>query len=228
MENQETKQKMTKSETKTCKYCQSEIAKKAKVCPNCRKKQGGIGKWIVIGIIVFLLFGAMGSSGESGSEDTNSQTAVKTGEVTESDVTDNTKEENSDSNETEEVENEFTVGDVVETEYLKISFLSAEPYTDPDGYSKPAEGKEYYRVEFEFENIGDTDQSVGSFEFVCYANGYAVDETWVGDDMLSATISPGKKAKGAIYYEIPVDATEITLEYETNFWTEDKIVFVIK
>lgn len=30
-------------ETKVCKYCKSEIPKKAKVCPNCRKKQGGIG-----------------------------------------------------------------------------------------------------------------------------------------------------------------------------------------
>lgn len=30
-----------KSETKLCKYCQTEIPAKAKICPNCRKKQGG-------------------------------------------------------------------------------------------------------------------------------------------------------------------------------------------
>ena len=32
-----------KKETKVCKHCQSEIPAKAKVCPNCRKKQGGVG-----------------------------------------------------------------------------------------------------------------------------------------------------------------------------------------
>ncbi len=36
-------------ETKKCKYCQSEIDKKAKICPNCKKKQGGsllfYGNW---------------------------------------------------------------------------------------------------------------------------------------------------------------------------------------
>ena len=30
------------NETKVCKHCQTEIPKKAKVCPNCRKKQGGL------------------------------------------------------------------------------------------------------------------------------------------------------------------------------------------
>ena len=41
---------------KVCKYCQSEIPKKAKVCPQCRKKQGGgIVKWIVIILAVFFI-----------------------------------------------------------------------------------------------------------------------------------------------------------------------------
>lgn len=41
---------------KKCKYCQTEIDPKAKICPSCRKKQG-LPKWltiifIIIGIIV--------------------------------------------------------------------------------------------------------------------------------------------------------------------------------
>jgi len=47
-------------ETKLCKHCQTEIPKKAKVCPNCKKKQGGIAKWIIIGVIVLALFGSCG------------------------------------------------------------------------------------------------------------------------------------------------------------------------
>jgi len=38
---------------KTCKYCQSEIDKKAKICPTCKKKQSHIGRWI--GIVAFIL-----------------------------------------------------------------------------------------------------------------------------------------------------------------------------
>ena len=51
------------TETKLCKHCKTEIPKKAKVCPNCRKKQSGIGKWILILVVVFILFGAA-STGE--------------------------------------------------------------------------------------------------------------------------------------------------------------------
>ena len=52
-------------ETKVCKYCKSEIPKKAKVCPNCRKKQGGIGKWIVIAVIVIIVIAAISGGGEA-------------------------------------------------------------------------------------------------------------------------------------------------------------------
>lgn len=40
MENKE-------NEVKKCKHCQSDIPKKAKICPNCRKKQGGKLKFII-------------------------------------------------------------------------------------------------------------------------------------------------------------------------------------
>lgn len=41
---------------KKCKYCQSEIDSKAKICPNCRKKQGPhIMKWILLGVFALLL-----------------------------------------------------------------------------------------------------------------------------------------------------------------------------
>lgn len=43
-------------ETKLCKYCQTEISKKAKICPNCRKKQSGKLKWIIIIIVIGFLF----------------------------------------------------------------------------------------------------------------------------------------------------------------------------
>lgn len=59
-------------ETKACKHCQSDIPKKAKVCPNCRRKQGGKLKWI---IIAFFALGVIGSL--SNSNDGNQATGAK-------------------------------------------------------------------------------------------------------------------------------------------------------
>lgn len=58
---------METKETKICKHCQTEIPKKAKVCPNCRKKQGGIGKWIAIAVVVLLIFGFTAGGGDDSS-----------------------------------------------------------------------------------------------------------------------------------------------------------------
>lgn len=47
--------------TKKCKYCQSEIAKKAKICPNCQKKQGGF-PWVPVIIVFIVLLIGMGGT----------------------------------------------------------------------------------------------------------------------------------------------------------------------
>ena len=56
---------MDQKKTKVCKYCKTEIPPDAKVCPQCRKKQGGKGKWIVLAVVVIVvLLAAIGSSGD--------------------------------------------------------------------------------------------------------------------------------------------------------------------
>ena len=84
----EEKNEKKQSETKVCKYCQSEIPKKAKICPNCRKKQGG-KKWIIIVIVVIVLI-AIASSG--GGNDISSVERSTT-EKQDTSNTDNIKDE---------------------------------------------------------------------------------------------------------------------------------------
>lgn len=57
---------------KTCKYCKSEINDKAKVCPNCRKKQSSKGKFIAILIVAIIIIAALGSSGDDDGNNTAS------------------------------------------------------------------------------------------------------------------------------------------------------------
>lgn len=47
--------------TKVCKHCKSEIAADAKICPNCRKKQG-MSKILIV-IIVLVVLGILSSLG---------------------------------------------------------------------------------------------------------------------------------------------------------------------
>lgn len=54
-----------KEGTKLCKHCKTEIPAAAKVCPNCRKKQGGILKWIIIGFVALVIIGAAAGGGNS-------------------------------------------------------------------------------------------------------------------------------------------------------------------
>ncbi len=54
-----------KDGTKLCKHCKTEIPAAAKVCPNCRRKQGGVLKWILIVLVVFVIIGALAGGNES-------------------------------------------------------------------------------------------------------------------------------------------------------------------
>ncbi len=221
------------NETKLCKHCKSEIPKGAKVCQNCRKKQGGIGKWIVIAVVVIVLIAAVSGGGDN--KDKNPQ---KVGETTtgtasakeetsgnDADNTSDTKQQ-----ETEEVSNVFQIGDVVETENFKITFVSAGAYESDNEFLQPKDGCEYWQFEFRFENISDTDQAVSSMmDWECYADNAKADQTWIGDDNgLDATLSAGRETQETIYFEVPKDVQSVELEYDINFWQSDKIVFVGK
>ncbi|MBQ6840796.1 MAG: DUF4352 domain-containing protein [Bacilli bacterium] len=52
---------------KKCKYCQTEIDKKAKICPNCHKKQSHIVRWVILGLLAIIVVGVI--AGGSGEED---------------------------------------------------------------------------------------------------------------------------------------------------------------
>ena len=207
---------MEKKETKLCKYCQTEIPRKAKVCPNCKRKQGGIGclgvVLLVLGVFIFI-----GSFGSSMSKDKNPE---KVGEVgTELSETG-----------TQTIDNTFNVGDVVETDNFRITYESAREYTNSNELLQPKDGYVYWEFKFKFENISNTDQTVSTMmDWECYADNSKADQTWIVDDNgLDGKLSAGREAEGAVYFEVPKDVENIELEYDINFWQSDKIIFVGK
>lgn len=125
---------------------------------------------------------------------------------------------------------QIKVGEAVEMKDLKISFTSCETdFKDYPDYSKPDKGMKYVRATFTFENIGDDDEILDSFD--CYADDTSYEQEFFIDDSKSQTlesISSGKKFNAVVYYEVPADSKSVILQYETDYFSSDYVEFVIQ
>lgn len=193
--------KKPKGKTKICRYCKEEIQANAKVCKHCHKKQGG-GCLVWILALLFLIIFVPAIAGGNEKENQKQQVLNK----------------------------DYVVGDSLTFEDVAIKYISAEKYESDNQFIVPTNGTEFYRVEFEFENKGSSDWTISSMvNWNCYADGYLINQTWANmDDDLSGTLSAGNKLKGALYFEIPLDAKSVVLEYKNNIWIDDKIKFIVK
>lgn len=120
------------------------------------------------------------------------------------------------------------VGETLTTNTLKITYKSS---ADDKGaqYFPAASGNKIIKLTFEIENISSTDQIVSVYDFKCYSDDVASSAYYYGDDGLSTTtLSAGRKATGNVYFEVPQNANSIDVEYETNYWSGNKAIFVVK
>lgn len=215
-----------KQGTKLCKHCKTEIPKGAKVCPNCRKKQVGALKWVIIGVIAIGIIGAASSGGEK-----------KNNEITKVDssgnVTSQQESENSNipsSNEPEE-ELVFDVGETADFKNVQVTMTNVTESFGSD-YNKPADGNVFVLVEFEIANNSDKELAISSMlSFDAYQDGYSTSLSFSAlmeksGEQLDGSIAPGKKMKGSIGYEIPKDYNELEINLQLDVWSSEKIVFL--
>lgn len=211
------------NETKLCKHCKSEIPKAAKVCPNCRKKQGGFGKWIVIGIVVIILLAAVFGGGDDKPKKVENKTAS-----TQQGENDNNKEAD-----TQEEKDIFTVGETAELNDVQVTLLK---YSESKGseFNKPTDGNVYLMAEFEIVNNSDSEMNVSSvMSFEAYADDYSLNYSFGAlmdneDRQLDGTIAAGKKMKGYIGYEVPKDWSTVEIHFTDDVWSNNKFKFEIK
>ncbi|MEE5993874.1 MAG: DUF4352 domain-containing protein [Oscillospiraceae bacterium] len=129
---------------------------------------------------------------------------------------------------TPELQTEYHVGDILQTKDLKIVYVASGEYISNNEFIQPKEGNKYIFLEFYCENISDTDENISSFSFDCYADGYACDATYFSENELSATLSAGRSTTGRVYFEVPINASEIQVEYEVNMWNSEKVFFAFE
>lgn len=212
----------------TCKACGQEIAQSAKACPHCgaKNKKPIFKKWWFWAIVVVLII-AIGTAGNGGDNDTTTNNSGNNNNTSIDSTTNNSGNKNDKVE--EPAKTEYYVGDILEDGNTKIVFMSSGDYTEENEFMQPAEGKKFIYLQFAFENLSKTtDTSISFYSFECYADGYAAEMYYGGNDDLSATLSAGRATTGYIYFEVPADAKVIEVEYETNIFTEKKIKFIFE
>ncbi len=122
------------------------------------------------------------------------------------------------------------VGETLTTDTLKITYKSCSDSKEKE-YAPPASGNKVIKLTFEIENISSSDRLVSASDFKCYADDTAMSDYYsfsFNDYLSTTTISAGRKATGSIYFEVPKNANSIDVEYETNYWSGNKAIFVVK
>lgn len=126
----------------------------------------------------------------------------------------------------------FKLGDTVELDNVVVKFLSTEESNGSDFY-KPAAGNVYVLCEFEIANNSKEELSVSSmlnFEAYCddYSCEYSLGALMAKEnkDQLDGTIAAGKKMKGIVGYEVPLDWKELEVHYSLGLLNNSEIVFV--
>ena len=219
-----------KPTTKICKHCKTEIPYDAKICPQCRKKQGPGG--CLIAIIVVIVIVLIGSCFGSGGKKTGSESATTTPTTEKASSTTEAKVEETTPAATEEEKAVFGVGDTVEVDDgIEMTILSAGIYKSDNQFITPADGKIFYKIDIEISNNSDKDTTISSMiSFEAYEDDYSIDETYSSgiDDMLSGSVASGKKIKGSLCYELNSDWKILEIQYKPNVWKSNKIIFELK
>lgn len=187
---------MKKNNIKTCKYCNQQIAKNAKRCPKCGGKLG-IPGWceaLITVVIVFIFIVGCVNSCFNIEDEVFGRYDNQSGQTS------------------------FKVGEIFQSEYLKIIFESSNlNFNNYSQYSTLKDGYKVAQFKFMAENIGENNQSLDYTDFACYANGKAMKQFYGVEDaglLGGGTISKGKRIEVSIYCEVPKDSTEVSVEFK--------------
>ncbi len=121
----------------------------------------------------------------------------------------------------------YRVGDRLQADDMDILYTASGEYQDNTGFFQPEEGNKFIFLEFVVKNISqEVSVGVSSFEFNCYADGKQADIAFVGQRDISASLSPGRKTYGKVFFEIPKDAKSVKVDYYPNIFLDEKVTFL--
>lgn len=232
---------MTKPKIKICSGCNREIAAASKLCPFCGEKfkKPFYRKPIFWILIIFVLLIGSCSSHSTAESDATNPTSVPSSSISskQESVPDVSTSEQESATYATELATETTtepsapldvycVGDIFQDGGLELVYVASGDYIEENSFLQPSDGMKYIYLEFAATNTSSkSDLSINTFSFDCYADGYACEKYYGGDNDLSATLSFGRSTTGCVYFTVPTDAEKIEVEYSVNFFSKKKITF---
>ena len=126
------------------------------------------------------------------------------------------------------------LGETLDFNGLQLTFDSIERYVDTtNGFvlDKAAEGKEFVILWFTVSNNTESSQYLNMFYEDSYCDDYSVDPqillyNYKGDTLLGSNVSPGKKAKGYICYQLDTTWQKLEFYYSPDIWkSSSKMMF---
>lgn len=100
-------------------------------------------------------------------------------------------------------------------------------------FNKPDSGNIFLLCEFEVANNSGSDVTVSTaMSFDAYCDDYKYSSSFSAllevDNQLDGTIEPGRKLKGNVGFEIPKDWKTAEIEFTPDFWSNDKLTFIVE
>lgn len=149
------------------------------------------------------------------------------------DVTNDAHAEEPVSNDENTEDSVFKKGEIAELNGVQVTLTEYKESTGGD-WNKPTDGNVFLMAEFEISNNTEKELSISSImSFDAYADDYSLNYSFSAlmdnnDTQLDGTIAAGKKMKGWIGWEVPVDYQNVEIHFTDNVWSDNKFVFLIE
>lgn len=195
-----------------------------------KKKKGGCANYFGFICLVFILIGWYSSKTEKKADTSKTQTEVHNNSFKAEAKKDTTQTKAPTPTPTSEI----TVGSTFDCDGLQITVNNADTnfqdYDDEYGYYAPSSGMKYVMASFTFTNTSKTDKYVSIYDFDCYADNQACDQNYALDksNFMNTNLSSGRTVSFTTYYEVPINANSIELEYTINIWTDKKMKIILQ
>lgn len=126
----------------------------------------------------------------------------------------------------------FGLMETAQANNVKVTMTKYEESNGSE-WNKPSSGNVFVLAEFEIENGSSSDLAISSvLSFESYVDGYATNYSLSAimdksGTQLDGTVAPGKKMKGWIGWEVPLDWKEVEIHFTDNVWIGSTFKFLI-
>lgn len=217
------------NDQKKCKFCQTEMDKKAKICLRCGRKQGGKLKYIIIAFIAIVIIANVINQSDTSDSKTASSNKAETNEAKNDAKKDDTEKEINDSK-----DQPVALGAEGESEDLLLKVNESgesQEIVENEYFSYTPDSGKYAIVNITIKNTGKDSASItsGYFQLVT-ADGTKYNPTilvGLSNEYINfESINPGLDKTGNLVFEVPSDlvVADATLNFSgTGLFTKATI-----